>query len=141
VGFLDRLGRLFRRPQPPPPPPPRADGAGVVELVNRERARHGPAPLAADARLDAAARGWAEEMARGGRLSHGNVGARIAAAGFRWTACAENVAQGQRTAAEVVADWMGSPGHRKNILSAAYTHAGAGRSGDFWCLVFAAGGA
>jgi hypothetical protein len=33
-----------------------------------------------------------------------------------WTAAAENVAQGQHTAAQMNADWMNSPGHRANIL-------------------------
>lgn len=133
--FLEWLARLFRRPAPAPPAP--VGALGVVALVNRERSLAGVAPLVDDPRLAAAAAAWAARMAEAGGLTHGSVGARITAAGFRWTACAENVARGQQTAESVVAGWMMSPPHRKNILDPTLTHAGAGRSGDFWCLDFA----
>ncbi len=38
----------------------------------------------------------------------------------------ENIAGGQRSPAEVVAGWMNSPGHRRNILDGEFTHMGAG---------------
>lgn len=44
-------------------------------------------------------------------------------AGLR--AVAEKVAFGQRTASEVVADWLSSPGHRANIVGN-YTQTGIG---------------
>jgi len=46
--------------------------------------------------------------------------------GLRFSAAAENIAYGQRTAKEVVNAWMNSPGHRANILSRSYTETGVG---------------
>jgi hypothetical protein len=51
---------------------------------------------------------------------------RVSAAGYPWRAVGENIAAGYPTAAAVVAGWMGSPGHRAIILSAAYRHFGVG---------------
>ena len=51
---------------------------------------------------------------------------------MRATACCavravgENLALGYPTALAVVAGWMGSEGHRNNILSAKYTQIGVG---------------
>ncbi|MBT3155145.1 hypothetical protein HTV45_30445 [Streptomyces sp. CHD11] len=55
----------------------------------------------------------------------------------------ENIACGQRSAAEVVEGWMNSPGHRANILKAGFTHigvgfAGGGRAGTYWTQLFGA---
>jgi uncharacterized protein YkwD len=36
--------------------------------------------------------------------------------GYRYAAVGENLATGQRAARQVVDQWMGSPGHRANIL-------------------------
>ncbi len=46
--------------------------------------------------------------------------------GLRFSAAGENIAYGQRTAAEVMQTWMNSAGHRANILSQAYTNIGIG---------------
>lgn len=46
--------------------------------------------------------------------------------GIRFSAAGENIAQGQRTAQEVVNGWMNSPGHRANILSSVYNQIGVG---------------
>jgi uncharacterized protein YkwD len=40
--------------------------------------------------------------------------------------CAENVAEGQKTAEEVFHSWMNSPSHRANIESTRLTHCGLG---------------
>lgn len=126
--------------RPPPPPPASVDGAAaVVALVNRERARAGVPAVTADARLTAAAQAWSAHMSRTNQLSHGDPGARITAAGYRWRAYGENVAPGA-SAEGVMAMWMNSPGHKRNILNPAMRHAGAGRAGAYWCLVVAAGG-
>jgi uncharacterized protein YkwD len=137
--WLIELLRSWFRPTKPTPPPvqpvppggPVADA--VIALVNQERARAGVPAVTADVRLTAAAQKWAAQMAAAGRLSHGNVAARLTAEGYRYTTYAENVNQGQSPEA-VVASWMGSRDHRDNILNPAFRHAGAGRSGAFWCL-------
>ncbi|GGP45340.1 hypothetical protein GCM10010287_12400 [Streptomyces variabilis] len=66
---------------------------------------------------------------------------RAAAAGSRCRTVGENIACGQRSAAEVVRGWMNSPGHRANILKPEFTHigvgfAGGGRAGTYWTQVF-----
>ena len=50
---------------------------------------------------------------------------RLASVSYLWRATAENIAEGQAGAAEVVASWMGSSAHRANIMGAAYTEIGA----------------
>ncbi len=66
---------------------------------------------------------------------------RAAAAGSRCRTVGENIACGQRSAAEVVRGWMNSPGHRANILRPEFTRigvglAGGGRAGTYWTQLF-----
>jgi uncharacterized protein YkwD len=53
---------------------------------------------------------------------------------------AENIAQGQATPAEVMTDWMNSPGHRANILDCKLTTLGVGvaygSGGPWWTQDF-----
>jgi uncharacterized protein YkwD len=49
---------------------------------------------------------------------------RVPAAGYNYTTVGENVAAGQSSASEVVNDWIGSPGHCKNMMTAAYVDIG-----------------
>ena len=120
----------------------------VVDLTNVERTRAGLAALGGSARLMQAAQIHAEQMAQLRRLDHVLPNAtyprpedRLAAVSYRWQAYAENVAVGQRTAAEVVSGWMQSSGHRANIMNATYTEMGAGYARDasgrpYWVQVF-----
>lgn len=120
----------------------------VVDLTNTERSRASLEALRSNARLMEAAQLHAEQMARIGRLGHVLTDGthprpedRLAAAGYRWQAYAENVAFGQRTAAEVVNGWMQSSGHRANMLNPSYTEMGAGYARDstgrpYWVQVF-----
>ena len=111
--------------------------ASIVELTNVERNRAGVAPLRANAQLMRAAQLHAEQMASLGRMGHVLDGARypspqdrLAAAGYRWSAYAENVAYGQHTPQSVTESWMTSAGHRANMLNAAYTELGTGYAVD-----------
>src|SRR5688572_13133949 len=118
-------------------------GAGAVitnsiaDLTNVERSRAGISPLRMEGRLMKAAQLQAEQMASLGRMDHvlsdGPYPAppdRLAAAGYRWRAYAENIAYGQRDPEDVTGSWMGSKGHRANILSGAYTEIGTGYAVD-----------
>jgi uncharacterized protein YkwD len=85
----------------------------------------------------------ARDMARHGFFGHkgsngSSVGGRLKVAGCRFTGAAENIAKGQRSDAEVVAAWVASPGHRRNMM-APYDQYGAARIGDIWVLVLASG--
>ena len=51
-------------------------------------------------------------------------------------ALGENLAKGQLTAEEVVRDWMGSEGHRRNILQPSFTEIGVGIFRDMWVQNF-----
>lgn len=85
----------------------------VIDMVNTERAKYGLEPLYEDARLNAAASVRAREIVQ--KFSHTRPD------GTRWStisaaAKGENIARGQLSAERVMAAWMSSQGHRKNIL-------------------------
>ncbi|MFJ4366306.1 CAP domain-containing protein [Streptomyces chartreusis] len=135
---------LWARPLAPGDLPRTA--AEVVDLTNRERARAGLRPLAADPALSAAAQSYSADMAARAFYSHTSPEGtqpwdRAAAAGSRMRAIGENIACGQRSPAEVVEGWMNSPGHRANILKRDFTHigigfAGGGPAGTYWTQLF-----
>ncbi|KUF18360.1 CAP domain-containing protein [Streptomyces silvensis] len=120
--------------------------AGVLTLTNGHRTAAGLRPLAPDARLAAAAQAHSADMVARGFYSHtapdgSEPWHRAAAAGSTQRTVGENIACGQRSAAEVVQGWMDSPGHRANILKPAFTHlgvgfAGGGRAGTYWTQLF-----
>ncbi|MGI5441364.1 CAP domain-containing protein [Streptomyces shenzhenensis] len=120
--------------------------ADVVELTNRERGRARLAPLAVDPLLTAAAQAHSADMVARDFYSHTSPEGsqpwdRAAAAGSRRRTIGENIACGQRSAAEVVEGWMNSPGHRANILKPDFTHigvgfVGGGRAGTYWTQLF-----
>ena len=109
----------------------------LVQATNVERARAGVPELKPNDRLMQAAQIQADQMARARRLAHVVDDApqptakdRLAAAGYRWSAYAENVASGSPDAARTVKRWMDSPGHRANMLSPKYTDIGTGHAVD-----------
>jgi uncharacterized protein YkwD len=55
-----------------------------------------------------------------------STGDRVIAQGYRFLAMGENIATGYDTPEEVVAEWMRSAKHRKNILDPSFTDIGAG---------------
>ncbi|CAM5714639.1 Stress protein OS=Streptomyces tendae OX=1932 GN=F3L20_21625 PE=4 SV=1 [Streptomyces tendae] len=120
--------------------------AEVVELTNRERARAGLPPLSRDPLLGTAAQAHSADMVARDFYAHtapdgSRPWDRAAAAGSRCRTVGENIACGQRSAAEVVRGWMNSPGHRANILEREFTRigvgfAGGGRAGTYWTQLF-----
>ncbi|MCP9993813.1 CAP domain-containing protein [Streptomyces albogriseolus] len=120
--------------------------AEVVELTNRERTRAGLRPLSRDPLLATAAQAHSADMVARDFYAHtapdgSKPWDRAAAAGSRCRTVGENIACGQRSAAEVVRGWMNSPGHRANILKPEFTHigvgfAGGGRAGTYWTQLF-----
>ncbi|MEV5274763.1 CAP domain-containing protein [Streptomyces werraensis] len=120
--------------------------AEVVELTNRERARAGLPPLSRDPLLTTAAQAHSADMVARDFYAHtapdgSRPWDRAAAAGSRCRTVGENIACGQRSAAEVVRGWMNSPGHRANILKPEFTRigvgfAGGGRAGTYWTQLF-----
>ncbi|MFO7546529.1 MAG: CAP domain-containing protein [Trueperaceae bacterium] len=99
------------------------------------------APLRLEARLTAAAGAHSQDMHDHGFMSHtgsdgSDVVRRVERQGYTWSALAENVAAGFTSPEDVVAAWLGSPGHCINIMNPAYTELGPGNAGVFWTLVF-----
>jgi uncharacterized protein YkwD len=108
----------------------------------------GKSGLTRSVNLMSAAQLQADQMARTGTMSHALPGtayptlkSRLAAVSYEMRAAGENIAEGQRDAAEVMSSWMRSPGHRDNILSSEFTEIGTGvavgRNGRlYWAQVF-----
>lgn len=123
--------------------------AQILSLVNIERANTGLAPLAESEYLDASAQQYAMAMAQNDFFSHtGPDGSsstdRIRLTGYLAPPCdcdwtfwtGENLGKGQRTADDVMRDWMNSPGHRANIMNANYTDIGIGYADGYWVQHF-----
>ncbi len=110
--------------------------AQIVELVNARRRRAGLAPLTHSLRLAQAAEQRSIAMAAAGQLGHRvdrrSPSQRVRESGYRFTALAENLAFRARSAGEAVEGWIGSPGQRANLLSAAFTQTGVGVACDRW---------
>ena len=115
----------------------------VLTLTNQERAKGGLKPLATDAAVMNTARAKSADMSKNNYFSHtsptlGSPFDQMKAKGIQYKAAAENIAMGQKTAAEVVKGWMESPGHRANIMNGNYTHIGIGydANGNYWTQQF-----
>lgn len=97
-------------------------------------------PLSHSAALQAAAQAHADDMSQTGQLSHtGSNGStltsRLRSAGYSACYGAENIAVGQTNTAQVFEDWMGSSGHRRNILAVQATQFGYATSNGYSVLV------
>lgn len=89
----------------------------VVEEVNLERSRRGLDEMEISQELCEAAEQRAKEIVK--KFSHTRPD------GSKWStisrkAYGENIARGQKSVDKVMAAWMSSSGHRKNILRSSY---------------------
>ena len=126
--------------------PGRAFEQEVVRLVNVERANNGLKPLKENWELSRVARYKSVDMGSKGYFSHtsptyGSPFDMMKKFGIKYSYAGENIAYGQRTAAEVMKGWMNSPGHRQNILSPNYTEIGVGYAANskgtpYWTQMF-----
>ena len=109
----------------------------TLSMVNVERRKAGVTPLVMRDDLRDVARAHSQDMAARDFHAHTNPDGdtpwdRIRSAGIAHSSSAENIAWNNHPKAANVAlnDWMKSPGHRNNILSAGYTHTGMGIAPD-----------
>jgi uncharacterized protein YkwD len=114
----------------------------VVELTNKERAANGLKPYIMDSTLMELAMIRAAEMKGIKNMTHtrpnGDPGNRIIYDAWGIVLrTGENIARGQGSAEEVVAQWMTSPGHRANILDKSFNRMGAGECNGYWVQLFA----
>ncbi|WP_394184177.1 CAP domain-containing protein [Metabacillus halosaccharovorans] len=115
----------------------------VIDLTNAERKKNGLPALKADTQLSGVAQKKSEDMQQNNYFSHtsptyGSPFDMMRDFGVTYKTAGENIAQGQRSAQEVVQAWMNSEGHRKNILSKDFTHIGIGydSNGHHWTQMF-----
>ncbi|MEY9998101.1 uncharacterized protein YkwD [Streptomyces sp. V4I8] len=123
--------------------PTNATVGRILQLVNQERAKSGLQPLALNAKLNGAAQGYANQMARTGVYAHtgsdgSSPGDRIKRAGYDWSRWAENIHHRKGSPEVIMADWMKSPLHRANILDPRLKEIGIGvdASGSYWTQNF-----
>jgi uncharacterized YkwD family protein len=115
----------------------------VIDLTNAQRSKNGLPALKADSQLNGVAQKKSLDMQQNNYFSHtsptyGSPFDMMRDFGVTYKSAGENIAQGQRTPQEVVNAWMNSEGHRKNILSAKFTHIGVGYegTGKHWTQMF-----
>ncbi len=136
-------------------PTPAARPERLLVEINTARARHGLEPVRRDARLAAAARRQAASMAEGDFFDHrapdgSGLSARVVGAGYAYSHVAENPAGGHERARDVVATWLLSDGHRRNLLNPEVVDAGIGyidapsdggrvRYRHYWVAIFGRG--
>jgi uncharacterized protein YkwD len=127
----------------------------VIELVNQERANAGLSALTRQTDLDYAARYHAIDMLNDNYFSHNsydrqngslvqvcNTSTRLKLFYPNLSAWGENIAAGYATPEDVIAGWMGSPGHRANILNPNFHVIGVGYAtgggdyGSYWVQDF-----
>lgn len=118
------------------------DRAAIVHQTNHLRARKGCQALVVAPALVRSAQGHADDMSRKDYFSHTSKDGRrwdqrIVAAGYPKPG-GENIAVGFSSASEVMAAWMDSSGHRRNILDCAFRRIGVGYqgAGGYWVQDF-----
>jgi uncharacterized protein YkwD len=96
---------------------PALAGESTAELIFDFRLMHGEVAVVRDGTLDRIALEQARAMAAKNELSHETLGSftsRIAPA--RAGRAAENIAYGHDGFKQTLSQWIGSSGHRKNLL-------------------------
>jgi uncharacterized protein YkwD len=113
--------------------PPGSPGSGatgdMVQAVNQDRGAAGLGGLAWDSQLYGLAQRHADEIAASGSLWHSDLGGWLAAPWMAgWRSLGENLAQGSpgMNAWAIEDMWMGSAGHRANILNGGFNRIGVG---------------
>ena len=117
--------------KPTPTPSASSKATEVVQLVNAERAKVGCPPVTMNDQLNAAAYNHSQDMAHNDYFSHTSLDGsrftdRLKAEGYNYATGGENIAAGYSSPQGVMAGWMGSSGHRANILNCGYQEIGVG---------------
>ena len=119
----------------------------VFSLINDIRKQYGLPEFKTLEKLDevAALRAWENTVKYGHDRPDGRrCFTALEESGLNYRKCAENVAAGYKTPADVVNGWMNSDGHRKNILDpnleylgvGCYLEKGDGGYSSYWSQMF-----
>ncbi len=133
----ERINLTFKVNNAPAKP---AYESEMLQLVNRERQKHGLKPLVADPELLPVARAHSQDMFAKGYFAHDNLEGkdpfdRMRAANIRFSAAGENLALAQ-TVEIAHSNLMNSPGHRANILNPGFGRVAIGiLDGGFYGLM------
>ncbi|WP_235595938.1 CAP domain-containing protein [Mastigocoleus testarum] len=103
----------------------------VLRLTNQERTKFALEPLVLGTELSQISQNHSLDMAINDFFSHkspdgSSAVERAEAQGYLYPYIGENIAAGYSTPEAVVAAWMNSPGHRRNILNPYYEEIGIG---------------
>jgi hypothetical protein len=99
--------------------------ASFVSRINSLRTSHGLAPLQVYGELVGIGRGWSDQMAGAGSISHNpNLSSQVSA---QWTKLGENVGVGSDVDTLMNA-FVNSPPHYKNIMDPGFNYIGVGVS-------------
>ncbi|WP_352398323.1 CAP domain-containing protein [[Clostridium] aminophilum] len=116
----------------------------VIDLINEVREDHGVAPLSDNSILMDIAQERAEEIVE--NYSHYNSDGSKAYVemmkdyGYNYSECAENITKGNTSPEAAVKAWVGSAGHKKNLLNKTFKETGVGvvevKGKLYWVQVF-----
>ncbi|MBI4449924.1 hypothetical protein HY634_02615 [Candidatus Uhrbacteria bacterium] len=103
----------------------------VTDRTNTVRVAAGLRPLWTDSALAAAAQHRAEEIVGSSTFDHARpdgspFSTAVVATGYPFDRVAENLAIDYLSEAPIVAAWLKSPSHRRNLLGDGYAHIGIG---------------
>jgi len=108
----------------------------LLTAINSARAAAGVPPLTATASLTTAASWQSQALARAGYLDHTSPDGstlidRLTRVRWHGMAAGEDLAVASAPA-EAVAMWLGSPGHRENLLRPSFRTVGLGLARGMW---------
>lgn len=114
-----------------------ASPSQMVVATNKERAKAGLPALKSNPQLARAAQMKANDMAKKGYFSHTSPSglspkSLLSYVKYLWRAYAENIAVSTKSTQNFVANWMQSPGHRKNILNPQYKEIGIATASGYY---------
>ena len=117
----------------------------MLDSVNAARKKAGVAPLEKDEKVGKAAQTRANECKKSYDHTRPNGKKSKTAlddAGVSYSWWGENINEKQKTVQSTMKSWMGSKGHKANILNEKYTKVGFGRAKDksgsyYWVQMFA----
>lgn len=130
-------------PTPLPDLPPSQKKSQLLDLINQERQKNGTGTVGFHNALNNASQTHADDMYQNNYFSHtgrdgSNPSDRAVRAGYSSSAVGENIAKGSTSPSYIFNMWMGSSGHRQNMLNPTWKSAGIGLSGNIWVLMLGA---